>query len=184
MFYSSHTLLAALNIKRKIHAIMGKGYIWYRLIYSLFSTLFILALFLYAGTIEPYWLLSPSDWMTYFGFMLATFGTIISVKSMKHLSFFRFLGLKPYNDLDQKEPLTFKGIFQYIRHPLYAGLILMFLGYFFYIPTLSSLIHLLALLAYLPFGIYYEEKKLIEIYGEEYLEYRSKVPPLIPRFIK
>ncbi|MEX2512120.1 MAG: hypothetical protein WD398_04375 [Cyclobacteriaceae bacterium] len=112
LFYSSHTFLASLKIKRKIHAILGKGYIWYRLVYSLFASLLFLAIF------------------------------------------------------------------------LYAGLILIFIGYFLYIPSLSSLIHLLGLLAYLPFGIDYEEKKLMEIYGAEYREYRSKVPPLIPRIIK
>lgn len=183
-FYVSHTLLASLNIKRKVKAWMGKGYKWYRLFYSLFATLVFFALFLIAGAIEPIWLLASSTLTTYLGFMLATFGTIISVKSMKHVAAGRFLGLKPHDDLQVNEPLITKGWYGYMRHPLYAGLILIFLGYFLYVPNLASLIHLLALLLYLPFGIYFEEKKLLEQYGQAYIRYQNKVPPLIPRFKK
>ncbi|NHE59418.1 methyltransferase family protein [Cyclobacterium plantarum] len=183
-FYISHTFLASLNIKRKVKAWMGMGYKWYRFCYSLFATMVFFALLLLAGSIEPIWLLASSPLTTYLGFMLATFGTIIAVKSMKHSKTSRFLGLEPHDDLKEKEPLITVGWYQYMRHPLYTGLILIFLGYWFYLPNLASLIHLLALLLYLPFGIYFEEKKLQEQYGEAYTHYKNKVPPLIPRFKK
>lgn len=183
-FYISHTFLASLNIKRKVKAWMGKGYKWYRFWYSLFATMVFFALLLLAGTIDPIWLLVSSPLTTYLGFMLASFGTIIAVKSMKHIKVSRFLGLEPHDDLKANEPLITNGWYSYIRHPLYAGLILVFLGYLLYVPNLASLIHFLALLLYLPFGIYFEEKKLKEQYGEAYTRYQNKVPPLIPRFKK
>ncbi|MFO7822956.1 MAG: isoprenylcysteine carboxylmethyltransferase family protein [Cyclobacterium sp.] len=181
-FYVSHTFLASLNIKRKIKAWMGNGYKWYRLCYSLFATLTFFALLLFAGSIDPLWLFVSTNWTTYLGFMLATFGTIIAMKSMKGVSTGKFIGLKPHDDLKEKQPLITGGWYQYMRHPLYAGLILIFLGYLFYLPNLASLIHLLALLFYLPFGIYHEERKLLEQYGESYANYQNKVPPLLPRF--
>ena len=69
-----------------------------------------------------------------------------------------------------------------IRHPFYSGTILIFLGYFIYNPLLVNLISLIALLLYLPIGIYFEEKKLIEIHGKAYLKYKEVVPALPPKF--
>ncbi|MDN3687591.1 methyltransferase family protein [Cyclobacterium jeungdonense] len=184
LFYSSHTFLAMLNIKRKIRSQLKGLYKWYRLSYSLFSTLFFFALFLYAGSIPRIWLFGSGPVSTYLGFMLATFGTIISVKSMRNVSARRFIGLRPKDDLSETEPLVTEGWYGYMRHPLYAGLILIFIGYFLYAPNLSSLIHLSALLLYLPVGIYYEEKKLLEIHGNRYAAYQKEIPAIIPRIKK
>ncbi|WP_234364422.1 methyltransferase family protein [Lunatibacter salilacus] len=180
LFYASHSYLAALNIKRKIQGIMGNSYKWYRLIYSLVSILGVFALLFYSGTIPPHYLLNPTDVLQYIGYMLATFGTIISVKSMKGISLKRFIGLAPHDDLKQKDSLVIDGLYRWVRHPLYAGLVLIFLGYFFFLPTVASMVHLIALLVYLPFGIYFEEKKLITLHGPAYIDFQKSVPPIIP----
>ncbi|MFT6214861.1 MAG: protein-S-isoprenylcysteine O-methyltransferase Ste14 [Roseivirga sp.] len=39
----------------------------------------------------------------------------------------------------------------------------------------------MALLIYLPIGIYLEEKKLIQTYGKAYIKYKEEVPALIPK---
>lgn len=180
LFYSIHSYLAALNIKRIIQGFMGSSYKWYRLVYSLVSTLGILALLFYSGTIPAYYLLAPTDGLQYIGYMLATFGTIISVKSMKGISLMRFIGLAPHDDLEEKNELVLNGLYRWVRHPLYAGILLIFLGYFFFLPTMASIVHLSALLVYLPIGIYFEEKKLISLHGQAYISYQKQVPPLIP----
>lgn len=184
LFYSTHTFLATLNIKRKIRSRLKGLYKWYRLAYSLFSSLFFFVLLLYAGTIPNRWLFATGPGSTYLGFMFAAFGTIISVKSMRDVSISRFVGFRPQDDLSDLDPLVTDGWYRYMRHPLYAGLILVFIGYFLYVPTISSLIHLAALLLYLPPGIYFEEKKLLEIYGDRYSRYRKEIPAIIPRFRK
>ncbi len=116
--------------------------------------------------------------------MLATFGTIISVKSFQRVNKAQFLGISPHDDISKIEPFINQGLHSYIRHPLYIGLILIFVGYFFFQPTWAALIHLLSLLVYLPFGIYFEEKKLMKIYPDNYPAYQEKVPDLIPNFRK
>ncbi|ERM84075.1 hypothetical protein P872_00775 [Rhodonellum psychrophilum GCM71 = DSM 17998] len=180
LFYFLHSLLASLNIKRKLQGKMGSAYKWYRLIYSFSSSILFLAIFVYAGLFESKMLLNSSPGLTYLSFLTAGLGTIILVKAFKHFQSMEFIGLAPHEDLDKKGDLIRKGIHQYVRHPIYSGLILIFLGYFFYLPTLSSMIHLVALLVYLPFGIYYEEKKLTALFGEEYKKYKEEVPALIP----
>ncbi len=184
IFYISHTALASLNIKRKIKGVMGNAYKWYRLVYTLFSSLFFLGIFLYAAMLNPNFILKQTDLLTYLGYMLATFGTIISVKAFKRVRISQFLGLKPQDDLTKSEPFISQGLYANVRHPLYSGLILIFVGYFFFQPNWVALVHLASLLVYLPFGIYYEEKKLMEIYPEAYPAYQRDVPALIPNFRK
>nr|MBI1229064.1 DUF1295 domain-containing protein [Cytophagales bacterium] len=180
LYYGSHSYLAALNIKRKFQGYMGKAYKWYRMLYSLLATLGFFALLLYAATLSPQYLITPSDGTQYIGYMLATFGTIIAVKSMKGISITRFLGVRPHDDLKETNELVLDGLYRWVRHPLYAGLIMIFLGYFFFLPTVASLVHLISLLVYLPFGIYFEEKKLVILHGQAYVDYQQSVPPLIP----
>lgn len=179
-FYFLHTFLANLDFKIWLKTKMGKSYKYFRLIYSLFSTFFFLFILLYGASLEKKYVLAITDLSTYFGYMLAAFGTIILVKAFKHFSLSTFSGMKPHDDLDEIHVFVRKGLHQYIRHPLYAGLILIFLGFFFFEPVLASLIHLACLLIYLPFGIYYEEKKLIRIYGQTYLQYKKEVPAIFP----
>jgi protein-S-isoprenylcysteine O-methyltransferase Ste14 len=180
LFYVSHTWLASLNIKRKFKGWMGKGYIWYRLMYTLFSTGFIFGIFVFSSTISQIDILNKTPVITYLGYMLASFGTILVVRSFKSFSKKKFVGLIPHDDLDQKEDFIASGLHAYVRHPIYSGTVLIFIGFFFFEPTLSSIIHLIMLFLYLPFGIYFEEKKLIETYGEKYIVYKKRVPPLLP----
>ncbi|WP_373520060.1 NnrU family protein [Aquiflexum sp.] len=180
LFYFLHSFLASLNIKRKIKGMMGRHYIWYRLFYSIFALFHLLVILFYAAGIQQSILFGKSPTLTYLGYMLATFGTIVLVRSMKYLSGKKFLGLSAHDDLTDQGTLMTKGIHSYIRHPIYAGLILIFFGYFLYQPYPTSLVHLLMLLVYLPFGIYFEEKKLISIFGKAYIDYQKEIPALTP----
>ncbi|RZS95283.1 methyltransferase family protein [Cecembia calidifontis] len=181
IYYSLHTLLASLAFKNKIRSKMGTAYPWYRLLYSLFSAVGLLAILVYGAMIEKRILLANTDFTTYLAYMFAAFGTIIIVKSMKHFSLSSFVGLKPHDDLEERPEFVRKGMHAYVRHPLYAGLLLIFLGFFFFDPVLASLIHLICLIIYLPMGIYFEEKKLIQLYGKSYTQYKKEVPALFPR---
>lgn len=183
-FYFFHSVFASLNIKRKFKAVMGRYYLWYRLLYSIFATGHFLLIFVYSATLIEQRMLNQSPLLTYIGYMLAGLGTIILVKSFKHFSYLRFVGLTLHDDLKEKELLITKGIHEYVRHPIYTGLILIFLGYFFYHPYPSSMVHFIMLLAYLPIGIHFEEKKLIAIYGEDYRKYKKTVPSLFPFKLK
>jgi len=179
-FYFLHSLLASLNIKRKIKGWMGNSYIWYRLLYTVFSIVFIFVVLVFSTSFDQISILTKNPTTTYLGYMLASFGTIIIVRSFKSFSKKRFVGLEPHDDLEQHEEFIVSGLHAYVRHPIYSGTILIFLGFFFFEPTLSSVIHLFMLFMYLPFGIHYEEKKLIAIHGEKYIQYKKTVSSLIP----
>ena len=95
--------------------------------------------------------------------------------------FNRSLNLIKVNLLNEKRKLITHGPFNYVRHPLYSTLILTippimiiwFSDFLFFIPWVLLLI----LSHYL---VFVEERRLIEIFGEEYEKYRRFVPSLLP----
>jgi protein-S-isoprenylcysteine O-methyltransferase Ste14 len=180
VFYTLHSILAASKLKRILQGKWGNAYKWYRLVYTLISSLLFLGIMIQALLIPKTVLIPKGDLTDYLGYMLAGFGTIILTKSSKNYSIKRFLGFQPSEKED--ETLVTTGLYSKVRHPLYAGLILIFLGYFLFAGTISSAVHLGCLLLYLPFGIYFEEKNLVIQFGEAYQKYKSAVPSLIPRF--
>jgi len=161
---------------------MHKQYKWYRFFYSTISVLMFLGIFLYAATIPAELLFTPGGTLEYLALMLSGIGTIILIKSFKYFGPIRFIGLPPYDDLHEEQHLIIKGIHRHLRHPIYLGLIFIFLGYFLFLPAMASFIHLVALVIYIPIGIYFEEKKLITIFGSAYLDYKKEVPAIFPKF--
>jgi protein-S-isoprenylcysteine O-methyltransferase Ste14 len=65
-----------------------------------------------------------------------------------------------------------------VRHPLYTFTLL----FFWLSPnvSLNSFIFYAALTIYVFVGIFFEERKLVRAFGQEYEEYRSVTPMLIP----
>jgi protein-S-isoprenylcysteine O-methyltransferase Ste14 len=77
--------------------------------------------------------------------------------------------------------LVKKGIFARLRHPLYAGTI------FFYLSLVIATLSVAAFVAWCAGALFYnliaayEERILLEEYGDEYREYQRKVPRWFPR---
>ncbi|EAZ81914.2 putative protein-S-isoprenylcysteine methyltransferase [Algoriphagus machipongonensis] len=153
----------------------------YRLFYSLFSFLGFAWILIYSAMFPSQLIIPLSPLTTYFGYLLATFGTIIAIKSSKQIQLKKFLGL---STPESQPSLVTSGLYSRTRHPLYVGLVLIFIGYLFVAGQLTSLIHLLCLLVYLPFGIYYEEKNMLATFGEAYQKYQKEVPVFFPRIFK
>ncbi len=178
LFYSLHSIFAASKLKRFFRRKIRSGIKWYRLFYSIGSTAFILGILIQSILIPAFPLFAKGSITDYIAYVCAGFGTIIFVKSTKQISIKKFLGLTA--ESNAPEPLVTSGIYSKIRHPLYAGLFLIFTGYLFFAGTLAAVVHLGCLVCYLPIGIYFEEKNLRSIYGEAYQDYQSKVPPILP----
>ncbi len=184
IFYSFHSILAASKLKRILEVKLGKAYKWYRLFYSFLSAGLFLGIVIQSLFIPNQILIQKSPFMNYVGYMMAALGTIISLKATKQISISSFIGINPDHLQKTGKELITAGWYARMRHPLYSGLILIFLGYFLVAGTVTSGIHLLCLLLYLPFGIYYEEQNLISLFGDDYREYQQKVPSVFPRFKK
>lgn len=184
IFYSLHSILAAPKLKRILEVKLGKAYKWYRLFYTFLSTSLFLGIVIQSLFIPNQILIPKTPFLTYIGYMMAALGTIIAIKATKQISISSFIGINPDHLLKTGERLITTGWYARMRHPLYSGLILIFLGYFLVAGTITSGIHLICLLVYLPFGIYYEERNLMALFGEDYREYQQKVPSIFPSFKK
>lgn len=77
-----------------------------------------------------------------------------------------------------KEPLSVKGVYALVRHPLYLFSLLVL----WFVPTMSEGYLGLCIGATLYFiiGSWYEERRLIAYFGDEYRAYQQKVAWMIP----
>jgi protein-S-isoprenylcysteine O-methyltransferase Ste14 len=82
---------------------------------------------------------------------------------------------KPYTALPFRTPM----LYRLVRHPLYVGWMMAF----WITPTMSAghLLFAAFLTAYMLVAIPIEERDLVDVYGEQYEEYRRRVPGLVPR---
>lgn len=75
-------------------------------------------------------------------------------------------------------------VYSLVRHPMYLGTLLFCLAFLFGMPSLLSLIIWIGFLIFYDKMATYEEKSLIKILGDEYINYQKRVPKWIPRIIK
>lgn len=74
--------------------------------------------------------------------------------------------------------------FHYVRHPLYLGSILVYLGLAVSTASLFSLALLVVIFAFYNYIASYEEKLLETSLGEAYREYKRKTGKWVPRILK
>lgn len=111
------------------------------------------------------------------------FGWLLVLVSTFLINHFDLFGLRqvwlqligrPYKPLPFRTP----SLYRYVRHPLYVG----WFFAFWCTPTMSASHFLFAVMAslYILFAIQLEEVDLVDHFGEQYREYRARVPMLIP----
>jgi protein-S-isoprenylcysteine O-methyltransferase Ste14 len=101
------------------------------------------------------------------------------------LSMGAYLGAKShkavFGEVHDQPRLIDSGVYSWVRHPMYLGILMFCLGFF------VSSFSLLSLGIWTGFFIVYdkmatyEEKDLIRILGEEYTVYQKRVPKWFPR---
>ena len=79
----------------------------------------------------------------------------------------------------KKTKLNINYLFKIVRHPMYLGIILVFLSSSA-IYTEKTILNLICLIIYIEAGVYFEEKQLIREYKDVYINYKKKVPKINP----
>ena len=181
-FGTIHSLLAEASVKDRLRPLFGRGY---RLAYNLFACLHI-ALVVVAGR----YLLAPSlsgfEWPPIIHLALAMamwLGIVVMAVALFQYDLGRFSGLTQFsastgheNDAET-EPMHVSGLHRYIRHPLYAG------AYLFLWGGVRNEIDLATALwgsLYLAIGTHFEGRRLVTVYGNDYVAFRNRVPALVP----
>lgn len=80
------------------------------------------------------------------------------------------------------EKLVTEGVYGMVRHPIYAADIIFAWGLFLLFPQVRVLFSVLWLTMVLFGWMILEEKALEEKFGEQYREYKKRVPMVLPKF--
>ena len=86
------------------------------------------------------------------------------------------------HDQDPKNMVS-TGAFRYIRHPLYLGSMLFYLGLVVFTASLFSLIMLAVIFVFYNYIASYEEKLLEVSFGDEYRNYKKRTGKWVPKFV-
>ena len=178
-----HSVLADLRVKSYFSGRMGKSFIYYRLIYTLFSFAGLVIILWYQVSIDTIFIFKTSMITNVVGIVTGLAGLLIMLycirKYFMSLSGFRTL---IQNDAQGGNELYIAGLHRYVRHPLYLGTFLFIWGLWIVVPTLSLLIANSIITIYTLIAIPLEERKLLKEFGDSYKKYSETVPRIIPRF--
>src|SRR6185503_20705055 len=83
---------------------------------------------------------------------------------------------------DPPKELVVSGLYNYIRNPMYVGVLLVIIGHFLWFGFWNLLIYaVLVFVGFSAFVVFYEEPTLKRNFGAAYEEYLKRVPRWIPR---
>lgn len=155
---------------------------FYRLYYTLFAFISLVFILIFLIRTPSYFLFNRTIFSYITGSVIGLTGVSIMIVCIRKY-FTQLSGLKSiYQVKKSSNELMINGIHTYLRHPLYAGTFLFIWGLWLIFPFLSLLITNFIITIYTIIGIHWEEKKLVNEFGESYVQYQSKVPKLIPSF--
>lgn len=114
-------------------------------------------------------------WLTYASVIsLVTLGGVIALWGVKEFRDAKTTvnPLKP----ESSSSLVSSGIYQYTRNPMYLGLLLILLSAVIYSQHPLGLVSALGFVAYMNrFQIEPEEKMLVKLFGDEFVDYSNQV---------
>ena len=91
-------------------------------------------------------------------------------------------GIKAVFGTPREEPQVIStGVFRIVRHPIYTGAILFYLGAAVITMSIASAAFLLLIIGFYIVISKYEERILAEEFGDDYLEYKKKTGMLFPK---
>ena len=177
-----HSLLADLRVKNWMQTKLGAAYQLYRIGYNV--------VFLSWLGFIIYWLLikddlrfitAPSPASSLIGAGLVLIGLVLLLWSFSSFDLSEFSGLSYLRPTKvQQEKLRVDGLYKYVRHPLYFATFIIIAGFLIMRPTPMNLLNTFFLYGYTYMGTLLEERKLVQIFGEDYRQYQQRVKMLVP----
>ncbi|MCZ7356647.1 MAG: isoprenylcysteine carboxylmethyltransferase family protein [Candidatus Methanoperedens sp.] len=174
VFAVFHSALATDFVKEEAERLLGNKFRFYRIIYVIISLItFAPAFFIWIIGSTPLAYFIPG-WLYPFFLLVRMLALGLFAYAAFQTDVLEFIGLRR----SAKNELITTGAYGIVRHPLYAGGIILV-----FTKTEMSQLDLTAVLLvsiYLIIGAFIEEKRLLEIFGEEYRKYQNNVSMFIP----
>jgi protein-S-isoprenylcysteine O-methyltransferase Ste14 len=180
IFGLQHSGVSSLPVKGRIIDRWGK--IGYSRIFTVTSIVAILIPFLAMDYWNWFYFLYDFGLVNIYlfvaGIVVLVFGLAVAMTASRVISVSTVADMRT----DRKAELITDGIYSYVRHPLYLATISLFIGLMLIYPFPTVIAFAVSLSFYTMIGAYFEERKLVVHYGDEYLEYRKKVGFILPKF--
>lgn len=122
------------------------------------------------------WSLGFSHFFKTIGLLFAIVGFLIALIAILQLN----KNLSPFPTPKEKAVLLENGLYKFVRHPIYSGLLLLFYGYGIYVDSIYKLLISSLLLVLFYFKTNYEER-LLELKFQDYSLYKQKVGRFFPK---
>jgi protein-S-isoprenylcysteine O-methyltransferase Ste14 len=178
-----HSAMISLTVTRYLKRCAPDKYRYYRLFFNCIALLTLIPVIWYTFSLQTE---AVFDWHGYLRpvqVILIGTGVMLFFLGVRKYDARRFLGLSQLNETEssmgitQSGELNTSGILAVMRHPWYAGLLLILWARPMDISTLilNSVFSL-----YLFFGAYLEERKLLNEFGKNYRQYQHNVSMLLP----
>jgi protein-S-isoprenylcysteine O-methyltransferase Ste14 len=142
-----------------------------KILFVLLRLAFAICLFLSQLASPRETLFTQNPYLLALGLLFVLAGVLLWISAGRHLNQAQLAG-----------EFATGGPFKYVRHPVYISMYVLSvgLGFLFFTP-----LWFLVLAAFLP--LWYlecrgEEREMIEIYGEKYVEYQEQTRMLVPKF--
>lgn len=92
-------------------------------------------------------------------------------------------GLKAvFGTAREKPEVISSGVFRFMRHPIYTGALLFYLGSILMTLSLASAALWILIIIFYIYLCRYEERVLTEEFGDDYLKYKKRTGMLFPKF--
>lgn len=179
LYGAIHSFMANNYFKNLAAKMLGKYFRFYRLIYNILAVVLLVPVLGIQFSTEKEVLWQVSIYQPIIGKFISVWGAILIATALQGYDLREFSGLD-FNKNQEKNEFKNDGLLKYMRHPIYFGVLLLVWGMFIADASIRSLTGAVAVTIYLFVGIYFEEKKLIEVFGEKYKRYQQDVPMLIP----
>ena len=142
---------------------------------------FFILLFIVTWATDTFWLNVSTYLMDYFHWLIRVSLTLIFVTLGIYLG--REAHKMVFEEASSSPQVIEQGVFSYVRHPLYLGVLLTMIGLFFWSFSLFTLCVWLGLFIFYNHMATFEEEDLTRILGEKYKKYQRRVGKWFPKVI-
>ena len=172
-----HSFLAS-HLAKDLFRLKVGNMNFYRLAYNIFAVISFLPILYLMATLPNqlvYEVPSPWNLVMFGGQLLSGLLLLIAFLQTDSLS---FIGLRQLFEKEKSGALVTRGLYRVVRHPLYTFSLL----FVWLTPTVSqnSLTVYIGATVYTLIGAYFEERKLLRDFGDDYAAYKRNTPMLIP----
>ena len=192
-FSFQHSFLARPYFKLIIEKLFGNIFIqhFYPIIYFISQCIIFLLIYDLIRNLGPNVLFfTIAEYLEIFIYIFNKIAHIFLILTIFHFDIAKFTGFTQFLAFFFKkkennilvDTLNKFYLYKYIRHPMYLGIILVYISSTT-IYTDIFFVNVFCILAYIEIGSYFEEKTLLKKFGREYEQYQTLTKKYIP-FIK